>query len=627
MAERQKNTVRESGPDRDRAPGIITGAWCFLVLTVFPLIYTDYYFNILETKVITFLSLSGAMFLAMLIWGISSGRLAGWWKDGAEERKANGVRGWYRAHFSVTDSFLLAFWSVCLVSTLCAHPYIDQAVSGVEGRYTGFLMMSVYTLSYFLVSRNLKFTGHYVTAFLAVGILVCLFGITDFYNMDLLKFKVYVNKDQYTIFTSTIGNINTYTVYVGIMLAMSGVLYILSEERLPRVIFYLVTFVIAGIALVMGKSDSGFLTLGAFFGFVPLAAFRRPQGLRRYLTALTLFSSGLLFIQHEETVKAGKVIHLEGLGKAVCEWGRLRTVVILLWVLTAAVTAVMYVNKGRGKAAAGQSEKSSSADEGDNAHRDPGKEAVPALYRILPTAWLVLVLAAAAAVIMALVRANTMPEEEARALFGRAANYLRFSDSWGTNRGYVWRACMEEYGALSPLHKLVGMGPDTFGIYMLLHRYKEMIRATEQIFDSAHNEYLQYLFTVGILGLAAYLGFLVSAVSGCFQNARRILRGTDRDRAPEGNGGTDPAGRAPAAKKDGLKPDSREPRRDMAWYLYAFGFMVICYACQAVVNINIPIATPIMWVFIMIAEAVIRETGGTGRSLKTGKDVPKEKRK
>lgn len=607
MAERQNSTAREPGSVKDRAPGIITGAWCFLVLTVFPLIYTDFYFNILETKVVTFLSLSGAMFLAMLVWGLSSGRMAEWFRSGREERKKDGIGKWYRAHFSVTDSFLLAFWLVCLVSTLCAHPYIDQAVSGVEGRYTGFLMMSVYTLSYFLVSRNLRFSGHYVTAFLAAGILVCLFGMTDFYNMDLLHFKVYMNKDQYTLFTSTIGNINTYTAFVGIMLAMSGALYILSEEGLPRILFYLVSFVIAGIALVMGKSDSGFLTIGAFFGFVPIAAFRKPQGVRRYITALTLFVSGLLFIAHEETTKFEQVIHLEGLGKAICEWGKLRTVVILLWVLTAAVTAVMYVRSGKTVRELPETAPSGNAEaEKPGKTGKAGRDAGPALYRVLPLVWLAMVVAAAAFVMSILVRANTLPEEEVQALYGSAAKYLRFTDTWGTNRGYVWRACMEEYGALSPLHKLVGMGPDTFGIYMLLHRYKEMIRATEQIFDSAHNEYLQYLFTVGILGLAAYLGFLVSAVFGCFKSAAKIVRaGT----APDEKDGKNAADKAPGTKKDEQDPAGRAPRRDTAWYLCAIGFMVICYACQAVVNINIPIATPIMWVFIMIAEAAIRETG------------------
>ena len=47
---READAREEVRPLRERIPGIITGIWVILMLVVFPIVYDDYYFNILETK-------------------------------------------------------------------------------------------------------------------------------------------------------------------------------------------------------------------------------------------------------------------------------------------------------------------------------------------------------------------------------------------------------------------------------------------------------------------------------------------------------------------------------------------------------------------------------------------------
>ena len=112
---------------------------------------------------------------------------------------------------------------------------------------------------------------------------------------------------------------------------------------------------------------------------------------------------------------------------------------------------------------------------------------------------------------------------------------------------------------------------------MLLHRYKEMRETTGMIYDSAHNELLQYLYTNGIIGLTAYLGQVIGA--------------------------------AAAAVKTGLAAEKGEGAREpyYAAYIWAFGFAVVCYAAQSVVNINIPVVSPLLWIFIMFTEVLARE--------------------
>ena len=49
--------------------------WVVAMSTVFPLIWDDYYFNILETKYMTLIMLTLALFAVMLVWGLASGSL------------------------------------------------------------------------------------------------------------------------------------------------------------------------------------------------------------------------------------------------------------------------------------------------------------------------------------------------------------------------------------------------------------------------------------------------------------------------------------------------------------------------------------------------------------------------
>ena len=148
--------------------------------------------------------------------------------------------------------------------------------------------------------------------------------------------------------------------------------------------------------------------------------------------------------------------------------------------------------------------------------------------------------------------------------YGALADYLEFNGSWGTNRGYVWQATWKAFGDLPFIKKLVGYGPDTFRMFALDFFYDELAAATGQRFDNAHNEYLQYLVTIGWLGLLSYLLFLVSM-------GLQMVRGMVRNPCAAG--------------------------------LFV---AVLCYLAQAVVNINLPIVTPMVWLLLSCGGAVYR---------------------
>ena len=142
--------------------------------------------------------------------------------------------------------------------------------------------------------------------------------------------------------------------------------------------------------------------------------------------------------------------------------------------------------------------------------------------------------------------------------YSALSNYLVFDDSWGTDRGYIWKASMRLYAKFPLIRKLFGYGPETFGILTVTKIQNEMVSATGLVFDNAHNEYLQDLVTLGAVGLITYLLFLFSAFRFMYRN---------REKSP---------------------------------YLLALLLAALCYNVQAIVNLNQPIVAPMMWLMMSI---------------------------
>ena len=99
-----------------------------------------------------------------------------------------------------------------------------------------------------------------------------------------------------------------------------------------------------------------------------------------------------------------------------------------------------------------------------------------------------------------------------------------------------------------------------------MDRFKKLMQAAGYgYFDSAHNEYIEYITTIGILGTLTYLGVLATGL-------RQMLK----------------------------KPKNR--------FAIACGFAVLAYAVQAVVNIAIPITTPILMMLLYMGISIAKES-------------------
>lgn len=488
------------------------------ILGIFPLVFHNYYFDILLFKY-NFYYIATLIYILIIVLNNTV--------DYFINKKINFLSdGFFAPQVSITIFVLIA-----LISTLQSN-FLYESFWGNEGRYSGCFTLILYAISVIFIIRYLHFKNWILYLFLFSGVLASCFGITDYFKLDILGFKTNIEPTQYNMFMSTIGNINTYTAYIAMVMGVSTALF-MSSEKLYNTIFYYICMLISFAAIVMGLSDNAYLAVGTLFAFLPLWIFRNRKGIRRYLFSLTTFLYVITFVAFINKIMPDHVLQMGGILEFLSNFKKLGIIIIGVTILCALAYFYDYSHIGKG----------------DYSNK-------------IRIAWLILLTLIFIGTFFILIDCNIYMNKER---YGDLGNYLILNDEWGTHRGYVWRVGIECYKKLPLIHKVFGYGPDTFGL-LVLHKAAEMKTRYNEYFDSAHNEYLQYFLTIGPLGLLSYIIFLVAS------GKQMIKRGIDNP------------------------------------YVMAIFFAVICYCAQAVVNISLPIATPLMFVLLAVGLAASKKT-------------------
>ncbi len=481
------------------ASGTIGAALIFL-FTVFPLIYDNSYINILETKYHYYCVFAIGMLGMLLLLGTImacidliefKGIHTQYFFSGFFLKPQNKI-AWLTA-----DTAVLIFWLASVISTLLsAHP--KEAFWGNKGRYSGLFLLNLYVMSYIAISRLWKPKKWFMDIFLASGMVLCIIGITDYFQMDILNLHKAIAASQATIFTSTLGNINTYTAYVGLIMGASSAMFALEENPIKILWYYLCMF-ISFTAIIMGCSDNAYLSMAVLFAALPLFLLKNREGIKRYLIIAATFFSVIQLIDVANQVFVDRVIGLESLFLIIVNSGYLIHFVLFFWML--ALICMIY----------------------DKKHGDTSASAPVLFGQSLVLWWGILITAVLLVICFMLFDANVRGNAEH---YGPLQSYLIFDDNWGTSRGYIWKKSLELHKNFPLLQKLFGYGPDTFGLLTNSKIKEEMVAATGLFFDSAHNSILQYLLTIGLMGTGAYLIFLVSSMwhmSNCWHGKSYIF--------------------------------------------------------------------------------------------------------
>jgi len=540
--------------DLDLPQWTATG-WVILVLAAFPVFWRNYYFDIIESKTRFYYVISIALACFILLWALISGVPGDYFREAKlKYADANGkwFKKWFFSVFNALDICVMIFIAANIFATLAAGKYFIPALTGNEGRFSGLLMNLVYVGTYFIMSRCYVFNKRDFIIFLAVGWFPCLMSLFQHLGFDVLSFRALLSPSDKKRFISTMGNLNVYAVYTGMITAVSACLFMLSEDKWYIKLFYYVSLLMGFIGMTVGTSDSVYLELAVLFGVVPFIAFRKTAGIRRYVACLAGLFTSTALVGYLDTIPVEVLgvnetlrMNIDGLYASLIHSGIAVPAAIALW----AIVIVLYIlarNETKGKLA--------------------GKWVM--------IVWSVIFGLTVASVIALVAIVNSGSQlsvtllEKVPAIKG----YLYFDDMWGTKRGYIWRVALEEYAGLPWYNKIFGTGPDTFGIYMMNNRFEEMLTITGQYYDSAHNEFLQFLMTIGPAGALSYIGMYVSTIWDMFKN-----------------------------KLSSVSPE-----------LTAAAMAVLCYGAQGMVSIYQPIVSPLFWVMLVIVRSLTKRLKAEG---------------
>lgn len=483
------------------------------------LYFNNYYFNITKAKFQFFFYVTVVMMIGFIILSIR-----GIFIDTHEQMPmSERIKATWK-QCSISDKAIFVMMIFHTLTTIFAQDK-QASFDGTTGRYLGLLFTYMIVIVYYVVSRYYQLQQSVILLLLGTCSLVFLLGFLNFFYIDPFGFFTYLSDFESNLYISTIGNIDFYGILVSFSLSLSLLLYCYSEQRLSKGI-YLTTLLFSSIGLITSNSDSAYLALIAIIACSAYYLAKEYKAWMRFLQCgIIIFGVARILYYVIYYVGDGcRDIHTLSL---MFSGGIVNTIFLglfLIFYLYCYMERAYFVKYWKG---------------------DTIRKQLLLCYGIVG----VLVLSA-------IVYINWIqPIENASGLL----SYLHFNEEWGTGRGEIWAGLSAKYMDFSFLQKLFGYGLDSTALLT-----KDILGATGPIYDNAHNEYLQYVLTSGILGLCAYL---VVCGSVCVRLWKR---------------------------------SKAEP----------FGFAILCvliaYMVQASVNLNQPMTTPLFYIFLAIGEAFCR---------------------
>lgn len=570
-------------PRREQLPEWFACAFAAGVALLHPLIFDDFFFNINRFKFGVFAVSAYAGLIVFLLLC-------------AARRRA--LAGEIRQPFSLSaaDWGMGAFAVLAAASTILSDDAFS-ALTGDEGRLCGLVFILALAAMHVIVSRAQNADAWAAGGLLISGSLCALLGVLNFFKIDPFGFYPRLNQKSVDGFISTIGNVDFFSAFLCLFLPAAVAAFMRGGRWVRRLSVF--PILLGTGAVIAARADGALIALASAIltalclGALPLPTPSEskqhadsaappsetnlaesapcseendaPSRFRRTLSSLAASLHGKATGADEE-----KKLHPQREARArmclalACLMAGLFLVgaATRLWpdatlslkdhacarlaahpLLFAALSLLLTA------AAYGL------------LHTRREKPVFPAPRTFLLTllACAIVALAAAAALFLFYTYVDTDTK-----LTGML-KLFRFRDKWGTNRGGVWVRCMKLFAQSDWRVKLFGFGPDLLKKPLADAYGAEIAAYCNLSFNNAHNEYIQYLLTHGALGLTAYLTFAVGACASLFRRARK------------------------SAAAAGLLAGA------------------LAYLLHAAVNVNQPITTPLLFLFLSASVSVPTE--------------------
>lgn len=484
-----------------------------LLFLIYPVYYRNFYFDIVQCRFYLFVIATGVISLVAtgLFFYLYSKKEIVW------------------EPLSTLDWLVLAVWWANFVSVIGSE-YTQNAIVGTSGRRAGLITITCYVFLYFLISRFYVHKNWIYMSLFVASVVVSIIAIFQFIDMDFLGFYNNIHEKYKETYFTTMGHINVVASFYGMLLPMAMVVYMRTTKKWESV-FTSVVLICSMTGLYVIGCESGIL----IFAFTVLTALLVTPVISKlyrlfFVFLLSVMLWKFLLWKNTQTLKPRK---LETIQKLIDTPIIFRCVLIGLLLLTIGFFIWHFIGTAKPSKPLGSKTK--------------------AYYITISVITATIVLVGISALIYFSTIGKNIP-------LGKFENILRINESFGSYRGYIWNLVIQEFKDLPFINKVIGIGCDSLKPFLSAGHYEEMVSTTGFTYDNAHNEFLQYLITTGIFGLAMYLAALWAGIK---EGIRK------------------------------LKEQQSEPT-----LIALFG--VIGYLIQSMVNINQCVTTPIFVILFAI---------------------------
>ncbi|MCM1088730.1 MAG: O-antigen ligase family protein [Muribaculaceae bacterium] len=386
---------------------------------------------------------------------------------------------------SVTDWFAYGYLIVALLSYLFTA-YKDEAVWGADGWRMGLVSQLLFLGIYFFFSRYFRLSEKMLYLALISSGLVFLLGILNRYS--IYPIEMY---GQQPGFISTLGNINWFCGFWSVFAPLGIVWYWNSQTRLSRTIAGIYT-VVAFLCGVTQGSSSAYLVLVVLFLLLFYLSFEDNRKMCCFLEIGLLFALSCQLGRILRYLLVCEMNYENELGKILTDTN---ITLCIGMIIGALYLFFRFYLIGRKHYAI-------------QTHKKLRKMIMILVFLICAGYVLVLAL-------------NTCLPGGILGLSGIQA--FVFNETWASSRGATWISGMKAYAGMSPLQKLIGVGPDCFAEYVYavpeLAEYIRMQFGNSRL-TNAHNEWITMLVNQGALGLVCYAGIFLSAIRRFLKEAK-----------------------------------------------------------------------------------------------------------
>ncbi|MBQ2904412.1 MAG: O-antigen ligase family protein [Clostridia bacterium] len=492
------------------SPSSVARLGIIMIFAVYPLLMINKYYNISDTKYSFFCLVSAAcLALCLILLTLKTD-----FSDPAS------VVTRIRKQITVPDIAMLVFALVSVISCI-GSDYFYAALSGGQGRQMGLVMYLSLSIAFFFISKFyiLRNKDFY---FLGIAfIIVVVFAVVQFVGYDPFGLIATLTSVRKSTFLSTIGNMNVYASYICVVAPLAMYFFCFESDK-KKTLFWHIISCVGFFGLFTANSDSGYIGMALAIVIIFILSAKSESTFRRmWILILSFFIAAGIF-KFLSVIYANTIHNITLLTRiATSKYAVMGGVVV-----SSTVIYVMKLYK-------------------------PDAKFLKTVQKISVAAVIIAVLGVASLFIY-FSFINT------EISIGGLEGYLRFNENWGTGRGDLWTKAFKAFSQLPLNKKLFGAGEDTYALLLTdMLGYSE-IRIGRSYYDNAHNEFIQHLLSVGIIGLASYLLLAIYAV------------------------------------KTAIKSDCLTKK--------AVLISILAFLCQSFINILQPITSPFIFVLIALTQ-------------------------